>query len=138
MTERLTFKNGLWSGEIVSKLPSENASEFTIGVRQVIDENGEVEHIQIDIREFYSSQDGTGSVQYSTIETQLNEGLDGSAALEPVSQLMSALPILVTGLVWVGGGLIIGVPLCFISLGIVMLIKRVIIPLWKKELGKPT
>jgi hypothetical protein len=137
VTEQLTFEDGLWSGEIVSKLPSPNASAFTIGIRQKIDEYGEVVLIQIDIREFTVSENVTGDEQYSTIKTLLNEELEEGGTIEPVGQLFSALPVLVTGLVWIGGGLIIGVPLCIISLGIVVLIKRVIIPLWKKELSKP-
>jgi hypothetical protein len=137
VTEQLTFKDGLWSGEIVSKLPSPNASAFTIGIRQKIDEYGEVVHIQIDIREFTVNQNTTGDEQYSTIKTLLSEEPEEGGTIEPVGQLLSALPVLTTGLVWIGEGLIIGVPLCFVSLGIVVLIKRVIIPLWKKELSKP-
>ncbi|MHA2330270.1 MAG: hypothetical protein ACXACR_17255 [Candidatus Hodarchaeales archaeon] len=137
VTEQLTFENGLWSGEIVSKLPAPNASAFTIGIRQKIDEYGEVVRIQINIREYTVSQNMTGDEQYSTIKTLLSEKLGEGGTIEPVGQLFSALPILVTGLVWIGEGLIIGVPLCFISLGIVVLLKRVIIPLWKKELSKP-
>lgn len=136
VTERLTFEDGLWSGEIVSKLPAPNASAFTIGIRQKIDENGEVVHIEIDIREFPVTQTMTGDEQYSTIKTLLSE-VEKGGTIEPVGQLFSAFPVLVTGLVWIGAGLIIGVPLCFISLGVVMLLKRVIIPLWKKELSKP-
>ena len=137
VTEQLTFEGGLWNGEIVSKLPAPNASAFTIGIRQKIDEYGEVVRIQIDIREFTISQNMTGDEQYSTIKTLLSEEVKEGGTIEPVGQLFSALPILVTGLVWIGEGLIIGVPLCFISLGVVVLLKRVIIPLWKKELSKP-
>ena len=137
VTEQLAFEGGLWSGEIVSKLPPSNASAFTIGIRQKIDEYGEVVHIHINIREFTVSQNMTGDDQYSTIKTLLSEELEEGGTIEPVGQLLSALPVLVTGLVWIGEGLIIGVPLCFISLGIVVLVKRVIIPLWKKELSKP-
>lgn len=136
VTEQLIFEDGLWSGEIVSKLPAPNASAFTISIRQKIDEYGEVVHIEIDIREFPISQTMTGDEQYSTIKTLLSEVEEGGT-IEPVGQLFSAFPVLVTGLVWIGAGLIIGVPLCFISLGVVMLLKRVIIPLWKKELSKP-
>jgi len=137
VTERFTFEDGLWSGEIVSKLPALNASAFTMGIRQKIDEYGEVVRIQIDIREFTVSQNTTGDEQYSTIKTLLSEEVEEGGTIEPVGQLFSALPVLVTGLVWIGAGLIIGVPLCFISLGVVVLLKRVIIPLWKKELSKP-
>ena len=137
VTERLSFKNGLWSGDIVSKLPPTNASTFTIEARKKIDENGQVINIVIDIREF-AVQNTTNGEQYSTIKTFLSEEFgEEKETPEPVIQLMSVLPILVTGLVWVAGGLVVGVPLCFISLGVVMLVKRVIIPLWKKELSKP-
>ncbi|MFB0502115.1 MAG: hypothetical protein ACETVP_06540 [Candidatus Bathyarchaeia archaeon] len=138
VTEYMTFKDELWSGEIVSKLPPINASAFTIETRQKIDENGRVVTIQITIREFNSSKNTTNGEQYSTIKTFLSEEFEeDKEAPEPVIHLMSVFPILVTGLVWIAEGLIIGVPLCFVSLGVVMLIKRVIIPLWKKELSKP-
>ena len=138
VTETLTFKDGLWSGEIVSKLPPTNASTFAMETRQKIDENGRVIKIQIDIREFTPSQNTTDDEHYSTIKTFLSEEFEGEKETPgPVIQLMSILPILVTGLVWIAGGLIVGVPLCFASLGVVMLIRRVIIPLWKKELSKP-
>lgn len=114
------------------------ASSFTIETRQEIDENGRVVTIEIDIREFTPSQNTTDIEQYSTIKTFLSEEFEEEKDTpEPVIQLMSVFPIVVTGLVWVAEGLIVGVPLCFASLGVVMLIKRVIIPLWKRELGKP-
>jgi len=137
VTIQMTFKDSLWSGEIVSKLPPANASAFTIETRQRIDENGRVISIQINIREFASSQNITDGEQYSTIKTFLSEEFEEEKETpEPVIQLMSVFPILVTGLVWVVGGLVVGVPLCFVSLGVVMLVKRVIIPLWKKEFSK--
>lgn len=139
VTEHLEFKDGLWNGEIVSKLPPTNASAFTMEVRQEIDKNGRVVTIQIDIREFTPSQNTTDDKQYSTIKTHLiEEREEEKETPQPVIQLMSVLPILATGLVWIAEGVIVGVPLCFVSLGVVMLIKRVIIPLWKKELSKPT
>jgi hypothetical protein len=138
VTESMLFKDGLWRGEIVSKLPPTNASSFTIETRQKIDENGRVVTIEINIREFTLSQNTTDIEQYSTIKTFLSEEFEEEKDTpEPVIQLMSVFPIVVTGLVWVAEGLIVGVPLCFASLGVVMLIKRVVIPLWKKELSKP-
>jgi hypothetical protein len=35
---------------------------------------------------------------------------------------------------WIAQGLIFGLPLCFVSLGIVLLFNRGIIPLWKNLL----
>jgi hypothetical protein len=138
VTESMIFKDGLWRGEIVSKLPPTNASSFTIETRQKIDENGRVVTIEIDIREFTQSPNTTDIEQYSTIKTFLSEEFEEEKGTpEPVIQLMSVFPIVVTGLVWVAEGFIVGVPLCFVSLGVVMLVKRVIIPLWRKELSKP-
>jgi hypothetical protein len=138
VTEYMTFKEELWSGEIVSKLPPTNASAFTIEARQKIDEYGRVVTIQITIREFTLSKNTTKGEQYSTIKTFLSEEFEEEKETpKPVIQVMSVFPILVTGLVWIAEGLILGVPLCFVSLGVVMLIRRVIIPLWKKELSKP-
>jgi len=138
VTESMIFKDGLWRGEIVSKLPPTNASSFTIETRQKIDENGRVVTIEINIREFTLSPNTTDIEQYSTIKTFLSEEFEEEKDTpEPITQLMSVFPIVVTGLVWVAEGLIVGVPLCFVSLGVVILIKRVIIPLWKRELSKP-
>lgn len=138
VTEYLTFQDDLWSGEIVSKLPPTNASAFTIETRQKIDENGRVVRIQINIREFISNENTADDEQYSTIKTFLSEEFgEEKETPGPVIQLMSVFQILATGLIWIAEGLIVGVPLCFASLGVVMLAKRVIIPLWKKELGKP-
>lgn len=138
VTESMVFKDGLWRGEIVSKLPPTNASSFTMETRQKIDANGRVVTIEIEIREFTRSPNATDVEQYSTINTFLSEEFEEETDTpEPVVQLMSVFPIVVTGLVWVAEGLIVGVPLCFVSLGVVMLIKRVIIPLWKRELSKP-
>ncbi len=136
VTESLTFKDGLWSGNIVSKLPPTNASAFTIGARQEIDENGRVLSIQISVYEFSTNQTENGE-KYSTITLYLSEEPSGETP-EPFIQLASAFPILVTGLVWVAAALVVGIPLCFASLGIVKLVKYVIIPLWKKTLSKPS
>ncbi|MDH5448668.1 MAG: hypothetical protein OEX01_06690, partial [Candidatus Bathyarchaeota archaeon] len=93
---------------------------------------------QINIREFISNENTADDEQYSTIKTFLSEEFgEEKETPGPVIQLMSVFPILATGLIWIAEGLIVGVPLCFASLGVVMLAKRVIIPLWKKELGKP-
>jgi hypothetical protein len=51
-----------------------------------------------------------------------------------VDQLGGIVPVLTTGLVWIAEGLIVGVPLCFASLGVVVLVDRGIIPVWKKQL----
>ncbi|MFP3984845.1 MAG: hypothetical protein ACLFU9_02615 [Candidatus Bathyarchaeia archaeon] len=138
VTERLTFKEDLWKGEIVSKLPPVNASFFTMATRQKIDENGRVISIYIEIRDFIVDQHTSAEEQYSTVKILLTEEFDDKETPAPLIQLGAVIPILVTGLVWVAGGLIVGVPLCFVSLGIVMLARRIIIPLWKKELSNPT
>lgn len=135
-TEHMTFKDGLWTGEVISQLPPANASAFVMEIRQEIDRNGRVVIIDIDIREFPSSLNIIDDEQYSTISTFLWEKLEEIETPGPITQIMSAMPVLVTGLVWIAQGVIVGMPLCFVSLGVVMMVKRTIIPLWRKELSK--
>ena len=61
----------------------------------------------------------------------LYEQAGGASPL--VDQVGGIVPVLTTGLVWIAEGLIVGVPLCFASLGVVVLVDRGIIPVWKKQ-----
>ena len=71
----------------------------------------------------------------------LKEFVEGESPI--LSQLGTVLSYLTTALLWITQGIILGVPLCFASLGAVMLVDRLIIPVWKKQfkgksLNKPT
>ena len=134
-SEYLTYGDGLWSGEMVSKIPQENMSSFVFETESIISANGTVIAITVSITDVtgkYTEEE----VPYATITIVLSE-VAGVKPPEPFVQVWSVVPLLVTGLVWIAEGLIMGVPLCFVSLGVVLLVKRGIIPVWEKQLRKP-
>lgn len=134
-SEYLTYEDGLWSGDMVSKIPQKNMSSFVFESESIISANGTVTAVTVSIRdvtEGYTEEE----VPYATVTIVLNE-VAGAKPPEPFVQVWSVVPLLVTGLVWIAEGLIMGVPLCFVSLGVVLLVKRGIIPVWKRQLRKP-
>ncbi len=133
-SEYLTYVDGLWSGEVVSKIPQKNMSSFVFETESIISANGTVIAITVSIMDVtgkYTDEE----TPYATITIILNE-IAGAAPPEPFVQVWSVVPLLVTGLVWIAEGLIIGVPLCFVSLGVVLLVRRGIIPVWERQLRK--
>ncbi len=132
-TLRMTYQDQVWTGLMICKLPPTNVKSFTFGARAIIEANGTVTYININIEEIdVSQQSGEG---YSTINLNLKEikpenGVDIGVLLAPV------LSVLTTSFSWIAQGLIIGVPLCFASLGIVILVNRGIVPFWKNTLKK--
>jgi len=133
-SEDLFFKNKLWSGEVVSKIPQENLSSFVFGTKALIEANGTVISITTSVKSVVSNETSK-EASYSTIKITLKE-TTGAEPPQAITQILSVLPWLVTGLVWIAEGLIIGVPLSFVSLGLIMLVDRGIIPVWKKQLKK--
>ncbi|MDH5451462.1 MAG: DUF4349 domain-containing protein [Candidatus Bathyarchaeota archaeon] len=134
-SEYLTYEDGLWSGDMVSKIPQKNMSSFVFESESIISANGTVTAVTVsikDVAEGYTEEE----VPYATVTIVLNE-VAGAKPPEPFVQVWSVVPLLVTGLVWIAEGLIMGVPLCFVSLGVVLLVKRGIIPVWKRQLRKP-
>jgi hypothetical protein len=132
-TLRMTYQDQVWTGLMICKLPPTNVTSFTFGARAIIEANGTVTYISINIEEIDASQQS--GEEYSTInlnliETKPENGADIGVLLAPV------LSVLTTSFSWIAQGLIIGVPLCFASLGIVVLVNRGIIPLWKNTLKK--
>lgn len=132
---RMTYQEETWTGYMLCKVPSSNVTYFTFAARAIIDENGTVTYINISVERVKRSQEGQEE-NYSTINFGLQEakpenGVSVGGSLTPV------LLILTTGLWWIAQGLMIGVPLCFASLGVVILFNRGIIPLWKNMLKKP-
>jgi hypothetical protein len=133
-SEYLTYVDGLWSGEMVSKIPQKNMTSFVFKTESTISANGTVIAITVSITDVtgrYTDEE----MSYATITIILNE-VAGAAPPEPFVQVWSVVPLLVTGLVWIAEGLIIGVPLCFVSLGVVLLVRRGIIPVWERQLRK--
>jgi hypothetical protein len=128
----MSYDGGLWSGTLNCNVPTENVTPFTFKVRQLISLNGTVTHIAITTTETIVNQTMPAEQQFSSVNIGLREVSGGASPA--MDQLGAAVPWLITGLVWVGEGLIVGVPLCFVSLGIVVLLDRGIVPAWKKQL----
>lgn len=134
-SQYMTYRDGLWTGEMVSKVPLNNTRAFVFATRAIIDANGKVIYITTSITKVTGEYDGEEAA-YATITTRLKETA-GAETPGPIAQILSIVPWLVTGLVWIAEGLIVGVPLCFASLGVVLLVDRGILPIWKKQLRKP-
>lgn len=132
---RMIYAEGAWSGQMICKVPPTNVTPFTFGARAIIEANGTVTYINISIEDINASQQNQEST-YATINLNLKEVKPSNGA-GIVASLTPVLPILTTSLLWIAQGLIIGIPLCFASLGIVLLVDRGIIPLWKNTLKKP-
>jgi len=133
---RMMYKDGVWSGTMICKVPPTSVTSFTFGAREIIDANGTVTYITISIESVNVSQQNQEDV-HSTINLSLKEIVPENGGNKIIASIASAFPILTTSLLWVAEGLIIGVPLCLASLGIVVLFNRGIMPLWKNTLRKP-
>jgi hypothetical protein len=132
----MTYQDNFWSGTMICKLPSNSVTFFTFDARAIIEANGTVTYININVENINASgQSHTNS--YSTVNLRLHEIKPENGENEIIVSIASALPILTTSLVWIAEGLAIVVPLSFVFLGIVLLINRGIIPLWKNTLRKP-
>ena len=135
----MIYENELWTGTLNCKIPTENVASFTFDVRQFISANGKVTHISVTITETIVNQTGLLEKPLSEVSIGLKESADGGGETPIMSQMKTVVSWLFTGLAWIAQGLIIGVPLCFVSLGIVVLADRGIIPAWRKMLkGKNT
>jgi hypothetical protein len=128
---RMTYADGAWAGQIICKVPPANVTSFTFGARAIIDANGTVTYINISIEDVNASQP-TQENAFSTIDLNLKETKPSIVGIG--ASLESVLGILSTSLLWIAQGLIVGILLCFTSLGIVLLVNRRIIPLWKNLL----
>jgi len=104
---------------------------FTFEVRKLINDHGKVTHISIDVSETEVNETQTAEMPVSVVSMYVYERAGGSSPF--ADQLGGVVPLLTTSLVWIAEGLIVGVPLCFASLGVVVLVDRGIIPVWKKQ-----
>ena len=125
------YDNDVWSGTLTCKVPTDNVTTFTFEVRKLINDHGKVTHISIDVSETEVNQSQTAETPVSVVSMYLYERAGGSSPF--ADQLGGVVPLLTTSLVWIAEGLIVGVPLCFASLGVVVLVDRGIIPVWKKQ-----
>ncbi len=131
----MTYQEGFWRGVMICKVPQANVTSFTFNARAIIEANGTVNYINISI-ETVDLQVEEEQTEYSTIDFDLKEAKPGDGKNRIIDSISGALPILTTGLVWIAEGLIIGLPLCFASLGLVLLINRGIVPVWRGTLKK--
>jgi len=131
---RLTYQSEYWSGYILCKIPPTRVTSFTFGARALIDANGTVTYININVEYVDTPQQGQGDLN-ATININLKEAQSANAA--GIAALLSpVLSVLATSLFWIAQGLVVSVPLCFASLGVVILVNRGIIPVWKNTLRK--
>jgi hypothetical protein len=131
---RMTFQKEFWSGYIICKVPPTRVTSFTFGARAIIDANGTVTYINISVDYIDASQQGQLDTN-ATISINLKEAQPANAA-GIAAALSPVWSILVTSLSWIAQGLIVAVPLCFASLGVVIVVNRGIIPIWKNTLRK--
>ena len=129
---RMTYQEKAWTGFMICKVPPSNVTSFTFSAREIIDKNGTVTYIDISVESVEQGQESAYStINFRLMEVKPGNGVEIGASLTPV------LSILTTSLWWLAQGLIVGIPLCFASLGVVILVNRGIIPLWKNTLKKP-
>ncbi len=131
---RMIYQDQVWSGLMICKVPPTNVTSFTFGARAIIEANGTVTYININIEDINATQQSQENT-YATINLNLKEIKPENGAGIGVS-LAPVLSVLTTSFLWIAQGLIIGIPLCFASLGIVILVNRGIVPLWKNTLKK--
>lgn len=127
----MTYDNELWSGTLECKLPTDNVTWFTFEVRKLVNAHGKVTHILIDVNEVEVNQTQTPEIPLSDVSIYLQEYVEGSSPF--MNQLGAVVPLLTTGLLWIAEGLIVAVPLCFACLGVVLIVNRGIIPVWKRQ-----
>jgi len=125
------YENELWSGTFDCRLPTDNVTSFTFDLRKLVNDHGKVTHISIVVNEVEVNQTQTPETSLSEISIYLLEKTEGASPF--LDQLGSIVLPLTTSLVWIAEGLFVGVPLCFVSLGVVIMVNRGILPVWKKQ-----
>jgi hypothetical protein len=132
----MTYDNELWSGTLKCKLPTDNVTWFTFEARILINDHGKVTHILIDVNEVEVNQTQTPEIPLSDISIYLQEYVENASPF--MNQLGAVVPLLTTGLLWIAEGLIVAVPLCFACLGVVLVVSRGILPVWKRQFRNKT
>jgi hypothetical protein len=127
----MAYDNELWSGTLKCKLPTDNVTWFTFEVRKLVNDHGKVTHILIDVDEVEVNQTQTPETPLSDISIYLQEYVEGSSPF--MNQLGAVVPLLTTGLLWIAEGLIVAVPLSFACFGVVLIVSRGILPVWKRQ-----
>lgn len=122
------YENELWKAYLNCKLPTENVVAFTFDTRKLISDHGKVTHISISVTEIKGN---VSTQQLSEVSISLLETREGGIPF--LDEIGVVVPWLVTSLIWISQGLILGVPLCFASLGVVLIVDRALIPAWKNQ-----
>lgn len=123
------YENELWRAYLNCNFPTENVVAFTFDTRKLISDHGKVTHISISVTEIKGN---TSKQQLSEVSIGLQEKLEGEIPF--LNQIGTVVPWLTTSIIWISQGLLLGVPLCFASLGVVLIVDRAIIPAWKRQL----
>lgn len=136
-SEDLMYSDGLWHGEIVSRIPQNKSSRFVFKVEELITANGTVIEITTRIRDI-SETSLSQEAPCATIWVILEEIEEKQVFELPV--IPQIAPYLNTFFVWVATGVILGLPAYFTILGIALLIDRALLPatskLFKKGVSK--
>ena len=132
---RMTYQEKFWRGLMICKVPQANVTSFTFSARTIIEENGTITYINISIEKVDQLETAEEN-EFTSIDFNLEEKKLEVANTHLLASLSPVFAVLTTSLLWIIKGLIIGIPLCFVSLGVIMLINRGIIPLWRNMLKK--
>lgn len=137
-SEDLTYADEVWNGELVSRIPQDNTTDFIFNMEDLIAKNGKVISITTSIRDITGTIGTSEQKPHATIRVTLTE-ISGKIIIGlPIIEGIT--PFLSTFFTWVVSGIIIGLPAYFTVLGIVLLIDRALLPilnkLFKKGLNK--
>jgi len=137
-SEDLTYADEVWNGELVSRIPQDNATDFIFNMEDLITKNGKVISITTSIRDITGTIGTSEQKPHATIIVTLAE-ISGKIIIGlPIIEGIA--PFLSTFFTWVAAGVIIGLPAYFTVLGIVLLIDRALLPiankLFKRGLNK--
>lgn len=137
-SEDLTYADEVWNGELVSRIPQDNATDFIFNVEDLLSKNGKVMSITTSIRDITGTIGTSEQKPHATIRATLAE-ISGKIIIGlPIIEGIT--PFLSTFFTWVAAGVIIGLPAYFTVLGIILLIDRALVPiankLFKRGLNK--
>jgi len=137
-SEDLTYADEVWNGELVSRVPQDNATDFIFNVEELLNNNGKVISITTSIRDITGTIGTSEQKPHATIRVTLAETSGKIVIGLPIIEGIA--PFLSTFFTWVAAGVIIGLPAYFTVLGIVLLIDRALVPiankLFKRGLNK--
>jgi len=137
-SEDLTYADDVWNGELVSRIPQDNATDFIFNVEELITRNGKVTSITTSIRDITGTVGTSEQKPHATIRVTLAETSGKINIGLPIFEGIA--PFLGTFFTWVVAGVIIGLPAYFTVLGIILLVDRALVPiatkLFKRGLNK--